>query len=907
MKAIFTSILILATAILKAQTVNIPDPNFKQMLIIAGVDLNGDGDIQNSEAEAVTNLSVGPLDFVFGIGYDVTDYTGIKAFVNMKTFNLGCWLNAVSVLDLSGMENLENLILNGYGDFASTHGISNLNVTGCKGLKKVYIEMQRIISLDFSTCANLESLELIENLYLQAINTSNLINLTKLRLVEINRLQDLDLHECKNLLDLSIVNSFQMKTLNISGLVKLISLISYFKTENLIATNCTNLKSLGTYDFGGVTNFLDVSGCINLQSLSFFDEASFLNTLDLSSCYNLAEIYLPKMRTNAINLKNGSLLSGAYISASDNHKINICVDEFEPKQLKNLLIASGGYNNNTLSTTFNMCTCCKFLPNSTYNTIKGTVRLDLNNNGCDNNDLGLANIPIKIKNSEGDSLTRFTIPSGQYAHYPYAGTFTIMPSTVNPNFSFSPASASIRFDTANRLVSVADFCLVPVKSINDLEISITPLTPTRTVTNPVYNITYNNKGTTTMSGYVELRFDNSKMSYVTATTAPNTVNNGVITWNFSSLPPFASKGINVTFNLLPAPVNNLGDELSWLAIVNPISGDETPADNSATLVQKIVGSWDPNFKECLQGPLVNINKANDYVYYIVHFQNLGTDTAFSVAVTDDLSDKLDLNTFGFVSSSFPCNITLRDNQAEFFFDNIQLPQQAIDDAGSNGFVVYRVKPKNGQIIAGDVISNNAAIYFDFNLPVITNTTTTTFADFSPLPVKLAFFSVSSQNQSNELYWQAFSTDSRVKFEIEKSLDGLNFNKIGTISGDYEKCKTPFNFVDQNLNGNKSFYRIKITGDNNKPFYSQIIVAGNGKLGFNIKAISGNTVYFSNNRNQVVDFKIISSDGKSIHSERRKLLAGNSTLELDLPPLSSGVYILKISNNAGETLVRKFIK
>src|SRR5690606_41755901 len=63
-----------------AQTVNIPDPNFKARLIIAEVDTNHDGEIQVSEAEAVTGM----LDVsIFHPDYPIYDLTGIEAFVNI--------------------------------------------------------------------------------------------------------------------------------------------------------------------------------------------------------------------------------------------------------------------------------------------------------------------------------------------------------------------------------------------------------------------------------------------------------------------------------------------------------------------------------------------------------------------------------------------------------------------------------------------------------------------------------------------------------------------------------------------------------------------------------------------------------------------------------------------------------
>ena len=38
---------------------------------------------------------------------------------------------------------------------------------------------------------------------------------------------------------------------------------------------------------------------------------------------------------------------------------------------------------------------------------------------------------------------------------------------------------------------------------------------------------------------------------------------------YNNLQPFESKTINVTFNLLPPPVNNIGDTISYLAVITP--------------------------------------------------------------------------------------------------------------------------------------------------------------------------------------------------------------------------------------------------------------------------------------------------------------------------------------------------
>jgi hypothetical protein len=61
---------------------------------------------------------------------------------------------------------------------------------------------------------------------------------------------------------------------------------------------------------------------------------------------------------------------------------------------------------------------------------------------------------------------------------------------------------------------------------------------------------------------------------------------------------------------------------------------------------------------------------------------------------------------------------------EFIFENINLPGKITNEPASHGFVSFKIKPKP-TVTLGETISNKADIYFDFNLPIVTNTVTTT--------------------------------------------------------------------------------------------------------------------------------------------------------------------------------------
>src|SRR5206468_6143358 len=71
-------------------------------------------------------------------------------------------------------------------------------------------------------------------------------------------------------------------------------------------------------------------------------------------------------------------------------------------------------------------------------------------------------------------------------------------------------------------------------------------------------------------------------------------------------------------------------------------------------------------------------------------------------------------------------VQLKENAVRFNFPNINPPDSNTNEPLSHGYVQYKVKLKNNLPI-GTQINNTAFIYFDFNAPVVTNTTTNTIA------------------------------------------------------------------------------------------------------------------------------------------------------------------------------------
>lgn len=137
-----------------------------------------------------------------------------------------------------------------------------------------------------------------------------------------------------------------------------------------------------------------------------------------------------------------------------------------------------------------------------------------------------------------------------------------------------------------------------------------------------------------------------------------------------------------------------------------------------------VGSYDPNDKQASPIGYADAHFIPDgtAIEYQIRFQNTGTDTAFSVVLKDTISNLLDISTLKMGASSHPYTYELIGSGIlKIEFPNIKLPHKAIDELGSIGFIEFKITAKEG-LVPLTVIQNTAAIYFDRNEPIITNTT-----------------------------------------------------------------------------------------------------------------------------------------------------------------------------------------
>lgn len=481
-------------------------------------------------------------------------------------------------------------------------------------------------------------------------------------------------------------------------------------------SNVTNMNYMfiGASSFNQPLNDWDVSNVTNMGYM-FYEATSFnqdLSNWDFNPNVSLDEF----LNDCGLNTINYDLLLQRFVTLELENKtlgangLQYCDENVRDYLINNLGWTITGDNSD----------------NCGDNTIIGSIIYDENNNGCDADDLKINKIWVTATNGTTTSTTLSA--NEEYILNVYEGTHTISLNVLD-YFSYSPGNSTVII-TGSGNNETLDFCLTPNQTIQDLNITILPINEARPGFKAKYQLIVQNIGTQTINNVsVSLDFDNTMQSFVSAVPNPSSTTANQLNFDIASLSPFSSTVINFTMQTFTPPTVNGDDILNFTATVSPNTDDYTPNDNTFELEQIVVNSYDPNDKQVLQGSEIHIDDVNEYLHYLIRFQNTGTASAIHVRIEDELHESLDWNTIQILNSSHNYRVEIKDgNQVAFIFNNINLPYEDEDEEGSNGFIAYKIKPIAGTQLGDFIIGNEAYIYFDYNLPIITNTTSTEVVD-----------------------------------------------------------------------------------------------------------------------------------------------------------------------------------
>ena len=177
-----------------------------------------------------------------------------------------------------------------------------------------------------------------------------------------------------------------------------------------------------------------------------------------------------------------------------------------------------------------------------------------------------------------------------------------------------------------------------------------------------------------------------------------------------------------------------------------------------------------------------------------------------------------------------------------------------------------------------------------------------------LPVELLSFKGKSNKNQIKLTWLTASELNNEKFEIEERQDGREFQKIGEVKGNGTTLEQQeYSFEVKNPRSGISYYRLKQIDFDGQFKYSEVISVNfrgdNGDVGefYPNPSKSGmvNLDYSAQNDDEITVF-VIDMTGKLVVNLIQQVTNGDNNLSFDFSDLNTGIYIVKIGDEANPT-------
>ena len=625
MKYYYSLILLLLCSVVMAQTVAIPDTNFKNALLSysSTIDTNGDGEIQITEAQAVTQLDLREKS--------IQSLTGIASFTNLTLLN--CSKNQLTSLDVS-----QNTVLS-YLSCSENQIAGSLDLSNNPGLTSIYCSKNQLTSIDVTNCTVLDRLDCDQN-----------------------QLSSLDLSQNVALAGIHCQNN-QLTSLDVSQNINMTYL--YCSTNPLGA--------------------LDLSNNTLLQQLYCWSNQ--LGELDLSQNPAIFQVDCSFNQLKQLYIKNGTILTtNDYFHFNDNPGIEfICIDEAE-LPLITARLNEYGYTNSCAVNSY--CTFVPggalYQITGTAILDSNSDGCDVSDNRA-----GLLNFHATNGTVSGhfysdvNGVINSAVSAGSHTITPvfeHPSYYTVSPTSYT--VSFPNASTPYQQDfciTSNGVfndLEVAILPLVPARPGFEATYKLIYRNKGTAALTGSVDFNYDNDHVTYGSASVAPNAQGiGALQWSFNDLQPFEIRSVLCTFMINA-------PTHATF-----PVN-ADDILPFTATVNPLTGDETPNDNVFSLKQVVVNAHDPNDKTCLQGNTIEESQVGDYLHYLIRFENTGSASAVNIVVKDVIdTTKYEISSLQPLDASHGYTTRIKNNVVEFIFENINLPIDDANNDGYVAFKI----------------------------------------------------------------------------------------------------------------------------------------------------------------------------------------------------------------------------
>ena len=214
--------------------------------------------------------------------------------------------------------------------------------------------------------------------------------------------------------------------------------------------------------------------------------------------------------------------------------------------------------------------------------------------------------------------------------------------------------------------------------------------------------------------------------------------------------------------------------------------------------------------------------------------------------------------------------------------------------------------------ADGTLNQSKAQFWGLGATDWTNDTRTTFSYTTTctLPLKLLSFTASRNNNIVSLSWQTTEEINTSHFNIQRSVDGVNFSNVGNVTAKGNGSAS-YNYADniEKVNGAKVYYRLQMMDRDGKFTFSKIIPLTLDLFAGNIKTYPNpvkNQLYILLNTQNAAKaiLRISDASGKIVHTET--ISTNTSAIGVNVSKLAKGVYYVQLITDKG-TQRTQFIK
>ena len=228
------------------------------------------------------------------------------------------------------------------------------------------------------------------------------------------------------------------------------------------------------------------------------------------------------------------------------------------------------------------------------------------------------------------------------------------------------------------------------------------------------------------------------------------------------------------------------------------------------------------------------------------------------------------------------------------YDDVNGQSICAGGTGQFGFLSPITLQRSGGITYNDPNVTQTCLVLD-------NTTFTCLQN--ALPIELTSFTGVKIGEKIKLDWKTETEIENDYFEVQRSVNGSNFETIGTVDGSGTTFERQvYRFWDESLPQDEIlYYRLKQVDFDGRFDYSNVVVINNAKISDEINIYPNPASDYALITGQNIErIRLFSSDGKLIMEQQNT--TGIESINLNLKGVPKGFYLVKINDNVTHELI-----